>query len=328
MYDIITFGSATIDAFAKTKTETISIKNNNSTEEFIAYLNGSKILIEELDFQIGGGGTNTAVGFSKLGLNTAFCGVIGKCKHKHQIIEQLEKEKIDFIGIEKEGQTGYSIILDSYVDDRTILTYKGVNDLLEYKKIDKTKLKAKYFYFSSLMGKSFETFVKLTKYAKKNKIKVAFNPSSYIAKKGITYLKVPLKNTDILIFNLEEARLLTKEKDLEIKKLIKKISSYGPKIVIITNGKNGTYVFDKKSEKIYFGPSKKMKVKETTGAGDAFSSGFVSGMILKNDVKFSLNLGIANAQSVIKKIGAKNNLLTLKKAMNEIKKNEKIIVLR
>jgi ribokinase len=327
MYDIITFGSATVDVFAKTNAETISFRNNSHKEEFIAYLSGSKILIEELDFQIGGGGTNTAVGFSRLGLNTAFCGVIGKCKHKYQIIELLEKEKINFIGIEKDGQTGYSIILDSYMDDRTILTYKGVNDLLDYNEIDKKKLKAKYFYFSSLMGKSFDTFIKLTEYAKKNKIKIVFNPSSYIAKKGIDYLKKPIKNTNILIFNLEEARLLTKSKDCDVKKLLKKVSSYGPEIVVITDGKNGAYVYDKKQNKIFFGPAKKVKIKETTGAGDSFASGFVSGIILKNDIKFGLNLGMANALSVIKKIGAKNNLLTMKKAITEIKKNEKIILL-
>jgi ribokinase len=74
MYDVITVGSATVDVFVKTEAELIEITKKGSEEELIAYPTGSKILIQQLDFKIGGGGTNTAVAFARLGLKTAYLG--------------------------------------------------------------------------------------------------------------------------------------------------------------------------------------------------------------------------------------------------------------
>jgi len=48
---------------------------------------------------------------------------------------------------------------------------------------------------------------------------------------------------------------------------------------------------------------------EKTGAGDAFGSGFLSGLLQKNDIEYAIQLATANATSCIQKIGAKNGLL-------------------
>ena len=63
-----------------------------------------------------------------------------------------------------------------------------------------------------------------------------------------------------------------------------------------------------------------MKVIETTGAGDAFASSFLSGIIRKNDIVFAIKLGVTNAESVITHHGAKDKLLTLKEAMKIMRK--------
>ena len=78
MYDVITVGSSTIDVFADVESEEIKIKTKDGEEELIAYPAGSKILIKELNFLTGGGGTNTAVAFSRLGLNVAYLVKWGK----------------------------------------------------------------------------------------------------------------------------------------------------------------------------------------------------------------------------------------------------------
>ena len=60
-FDVITLGSATIDVFADTNARYIKQKYKGEVEEFITYPSGSKILINKLIFEIGGGGTNTAL---------------------------------------------------------------------------------------------------------------------------------------------------------------------------------------------------------------------------------------------------------------------------
>ena len=53
-----------------------------------------------------------------------------------------------------------------------------------------------------------------------------------------------------------------------------------------------------------------IKIVETTGAGDSFSSTFLVGFIKTRDIEFSLKIAIVNSHSVLKYKGAKNKLLT------------------
>jgi len=83
--------------------------------------------------------------------------------------------------------------------------------------------------------------------------------------------------------------------------------------VAITDGPRGTHVLYK--DQLYYGKPNKINVLETTGAGDAFASSFLSGMIKRNDVEFALKLGMTNAESVIQFHGAKNKLLSYSEAL-------------
>jgi len=323
MYDVITLGSATVDAFAKTeKSDLISIQTQNPSdkEQFLAYPIGTKILIDDLEFTTGGGGTNTAVALSKLGLKTAFCGKIGNDENGESIIESLKKAKIQYIGKRTKNNgnmTGYSIILDSIAHDRTILTYKGCNNDFKFGELDKKNLKTKWFYLCSMVGKSFKEMEKLTVFAKKNKIKVMFNPSSYLAERGIEYLSTILKNTDILVLNREEAQDLVGKHELKILvKLLKDL--IGSSIVIITDGKSGVFVNDGKY--IYMGHSNPIKVIETTGAGDAFGSTFLGAYIKFNNVEKAIKYAVTNAESVITHHGAKNRLLSINQIQSDLRK--------
>jgi sugar/nucleoside kinase (ribokinase family) len=305
MYDVITVGSAVVDVFVDT--------GMHERKGFIAYPVGCKFVVRDLKFYTGGGGTNTAVSFSNLGLKTAFLGKIGTGTNSLLILKELKKYKVDFIGKTSEKyHTGFSIILDSKEHNRTVLTYKGANNHLKFSEINKNKLKTKWFYFSSMLEESFKTQVKLAKFAEKHKIKIAYNPSSYQAVRGAKYLKDILKRTTMLILNREEASYLTKEENL-----LEGLYKLGPKIICITDGKNGSYAYDGKST--YIVKPHKIKVKERTGAGDAFASAFVAAYIKKNNVEFALQAGSANAESTIQKPGAKNGLLTWNQLMKSIK---------
>lgn len=319
MHDIITVGSATVDVFAYTdRSEVIKIESKGSEEDFIAYPSGTKVLLNKLFFSTGGGGTNTAIGFSRLGLKTAFLGCLGYDDTGKRILEALKREKVNFTGcIDKKEPSGFSIILDSIEHDRTILVFLGANKNLEFSKINLGRIKTKWFYFSSMIDKSFKTLEKLSDYAKKQKIKVAFNTGSYLVSRGKKFLSKLLTTSKVLILNKEEAQTLAG--NFEIKKLLIELKKFSPEIVAITNGAEGAYAFDGK--KSYFAKAHDIKVVETTGAGDAFASGFLAGLIKKNNIEFALRLGIINAESVLSYYGAKNKLLKWNEAVKAIKKN-------
>ncbi len=321
MYDVITVGSSTIDVFAQTeKSDMISFQTQNKNEKacFLAYPVGDKILIKDIETTTGGGGTNTAVALAKMGSKVAYLGMVGDDENGDLIIDSLKKEKVKFIGKRSKKRSGYSIILDSIAHDRTILTYKGCNNCFKFSAIDKKKVKAKWFYLCAMVGESFKELEKIVSYAKKNNIKVMFNPSSYLAEKGIEYLKKVLRGTDILVLNRAEAKTLVGNHDIEILlKLLKDLLESS--IVIITDGKNGVHVNDGKFH--YIGKSHNIKIVETTGAGDAFGSTFLAAYIKKNNVEEAIKVAITNSESVISHHGAKNKLLTMKQTLSILRKN-------
>ncbi|MEM4397013.1 MAG: carbohydrate kinase family protein [Candidatus Woesearchaeota archaeon] len=321
MYDVITVGSSTIDVFAKVVSELIKIKSIKETQELIAYPSGSKILINDLVFLSGGGGTNTAVSLSKAGLKIAYLGKIGNDANSSMILKELKKEKVSFIGVKAKGMSGYSVILDSLEGDRTILTYKGVNDFLHFKEINLKKLKTKWFYFSSMVNESYKTLEKLADYAEKNNIKIAFNPSNYLAEKGSVFLKEVLSRTFLLVLNREEAELLVGKND--IKKVILDLMNFGPKIAVVTDGKNGSYTI--KDTVFYHVIPNLVKSTETTGAGDAFASTLLACLIKGKTIEEALILGTKQAESVISEKGAKKGLLEWQDLSKFAKKSPLIV---
>jgi ribokinase len=311
MYDVITLGSNTIDAFVYTdKNESISIKTIDSEETYISYPLGSKLLINDLEFFTGGGGTNASVCIARMGLKTAYIGKVGNDINGVMILNELKRENVDFLGEISslpEEKTGYSIVLDSIEHNRTILSFRGANDTLDYSKINREKLKTNWFYLSTMMGKSFKTLEYIAAYANENKIRIIFNPNNSICEKGAAYLEKILKNTEIFILNSEEASLLTGKNDSG-KNMIA-LKELGPKIVIITDGKKLINCIDYDNNHYVVYPLE-IKVIETTGAGDSFASTFLAGLIKTKDIEFSLKLAIVNSHSVLKYKGAKNKLLT------------------
>lgn len=294
-FDIVTFGSATIDVFVNTE---VAEKHG-----FMYYPVGEKILIKELRFDWGGAGTNTAVAFSRLGFKTGCISELGLDENGRKIFNSLKKEKVEFLGKIVKGElSGYSIILDSSGGERTILTYKGSNNEISLRDIK--KFKTKWLYLSSLLGKSFETQKKLAFVLKKKGVKIAFNPSSYLIKKE--NLSSLLKICDILVLNKQEAQLLTGSKI----NLLENLRKLGPKIAVITDKDKIITCYD--GHKRYFLIPNKVKVVERTGAGDAFASGFVAAQMAGKSIKYSLRLGLAESENVIKYFGAKNKLLRMR----------------
>ena len=297
-FDIVTFGSAVIDTFIDTEF--------NEKQQSFNYRAGSKILVHNLKNDIGGGATNTAVAFSRFGFNTGCICKIGNDNEGKNILEMLKKEKIKFLGSNVKSPTGHSIILDSKSHSRTILTFKGPGNDIKMNELP--TIKTKWLYYSSMSDNSLETQKKLIKKLSKEGTRLAFNPSEYLIKN--VDLSQIIKLTDILILNKEEAIILCK-RNKKKGDLLSGLIKLGPKIVVITDKNNPVYAYDGK-KKYSINPNNKIKVVERTGAGDAFASGFVAGIIANKTVEESLKLGLKEGESVIQHFGAKNKLLKIK----------------
>ncbi|MBI2129299.1 carbohydrate kinase family protein [Candidatus Woesearchaeota archaeon] len=316
MYDVITIGSAVVDTFVDTGNRLFQdVRRGCVTVPF-----GSKILIENVRVDTGGAGTNTAAAFSRLGFKAACISKMGCGMNSRRIMHALKKEGVDtsLIVCSPKGRTGFSIILDAKGHDRTILAFKGSNDDLHYDEIKKSKLKARWFYFGSMLNGSYKTVEKLSGFAVRSNIKIAFNPSTYLAEKGAVLLGKLLKNIDVLILNKEEAGYIAgKNHDIAI--LLKKLRKLGPRIAVITDGKKGAHCYD--GTYIYHIAAHHVKVVEATGAGDAFAASFIAGLMKEKEIEFCLQLGLANSESVITNPGAKNKLLRWNEIVGMINRN-------
>ncbi len=305
MLDAITTGSATVDVFAviSKKVKQISI--------------GDKVLIDDLDIEVGGGGVNSAVALRRMGLKTAFLGKLGHDHNAFKILHELKKEHVKIIKTApSKEKSSYSFILTSTKEkDRIIYTFKGASDELSWNEIPKSQLKTKWLYMATMMGESFKTCKRLAAYAKEKGIKLMFNPSTYLAAKGKEYLKPILSNTNILVLNKKEAKLLLNKRTDSIRALLKSLKSFGLDAAVVTDGKKGVHAYDGK--RFYYAKAPRVKVVSTAGAGDAFASGFLAAVIKGNDVETALRIGSANAGSVIQYYGTKNRLLSYEQALKE-----------
>ncbi len=310
MFDIITFGSATQDIFLKSKTFRVVGEKKFITGKGLCLSLGSKIEVEDIKFGTGGGGTNAAATFTNQGFKTAYCGMVGDDLSGKEVIRELKEFDVDtnFILETTKKPTNYSVVLSSDGNDRTIIVYRGASGELSKKEIPWLKLKTKWFYIAPLSGKLCNIFEDLVDFAVKNKIKIAINPGNCQLRLPQKILKRILKKVDVLILNQEEASLLTKIPYQKEESIFKKFDEICSGIAIMTKGPAGVVVSDGKY--LYRSKIAPAKVVDRTGTGDSFASGFVSGLIQsKGDIKYAIQLGMANSAACLTKIGAKNGLL-------------------
>lgn len=93
-------------------------------------------------------------------------------------------------------------------------------------------------------------------------------------------LKETIKRVDILIINEGEVRQLSRETNLI--KAYQKISSYGPKVLVIKQGSYGALLFTPSS--VFSAPAYPLEeLSDPTGAGDCFAGGFVGYLAKSQD---------------------------------------------
>lgn len=280
---------------------------------------GDKILVKSTETHSGGGATNSAAALSVMGLKVSMLTKLGQDHDAEFITKDLKKYSVRNLCQHRSKQaTDFSTIIYSTKDhDRIIFTHKGASQDLTVHDFKLSLLSPQWIYLASLVGKSFAVGEHLANYAQKTRTKLLFNPSLYVAQKGMKSLRSILLATSILVLNKEEAQALVGRK-MTTTQLLTTLNYAGPETVVITDGEKMVYALDQ--GRIYSVLPPKVKVIQTTGAGDAFASGLLAGVIKRWSFEDSLRLGLVNAASVLQDVGAKNKLLTEHQAKEAIKK--------
>lgn len=311
MYNLITIGDAVIDTHILIDDASVEC-DLNKTNCKLCLDYAAKIPITDSFQCLGGNSANVAVGAKKLGLSAAIVSALGSDSNAQLILEELKKYGVDtqLAAIDANSKTRYSIVLN-YKGERTILSYHTKRAYLWPKDFPETD----WIYYTS-MSAGFEPFQdKMLNFLEKHKtVRLAFNPGSFQLKNTPERVKEAIKKSDLLILNLEEALQILKttiEKEKSVDALIHELLILGAKEVVVTDGKKGAWAGN--GEKIYKQPSYKIKVVSKTGAGDAFSSGYLSARIYGHDMPTALKWGIANSCGVIAAHGPHKGLLEKKK---------------
>jgi ribokinase len=266
--------------------------------------------IKDCEEACGGSAANTIVGLARLDCKVGFIGKIADDREGKMLVEDFCRERVDTKGIThaKRGRSGAVMGFVDEKGDRALYVDPGVNDTIEFNEINvEYAFQTRFLHLTSFVGeKSYQTQKRLVEMLPQN-VKLSFDPGELYARKG-SMLEPIIEKTFVLLPNLNELELLTKTADYTkgAEVLLKK----GVKIVAVKLAGKGCYVTDGKENHIV--EPFKVKVVDTTGAGDAFCAGFLYGLISGKNLYECGRLGNFVASRCIMKMGARAGLPTLR----------------
>ncbi|QEH62269.1 ribokinase [Spiroplasma chinense] len=241
---------------------------------------------------IGGKGYNQAYYCSLFEKEVLFSCAIGNDEFADLILKDFDTNKnIKYI-IQKNNNVSGSAIILNHENDNRIIVNKGSNwdwkaenfkaDLIEEGDVILFQLETPQ-----------EESVKLIKKVRKNKeVTIFLNPSP-----SLSFDLTILENLDFIILNESETESITKKNPkIAILECVDYLLRKGVKNIIITLGAEGCFFANDKVLKKY--EAKKIKVKNTVGAGDSFLGSFISKYHLTKNVDEAIRFAINIASKV------------------------------
>ncbi len=306
--EFVAIGDIVIDAFIKLKDahETLN-KETQKTE--ICMVFGTKLPFESAEEVVAvGNSANAAVSASRLGLGSGLIAHLGDDENGKKCLAKLKSDKVDtrYITSHKGLRTNYHYVL-WFGSERTILI-KHEDFPLTLPDISSSK----WLYLSSLSEKSVEFHQQLADYLEKNPgIKLIFQPGTYQIKFGTEKIKRVYEKAELFFCNLEEAQIILKNNTQDVRALLEGLKALGPKLPVITDGPNGSYVINESNQLVHIPiyPDIAPPV-DRTGAGDAFASTFSTAIALGKSPEEAMRWGSINSMNVCQHVGAQAGLLS------------------
>ncbi|MBK9388651.1 MAG: adenosine kinase [Bacteroidetes bacterium] len=310
MKKILGIGNALVDVMTQ-------IDNDNVLKEF-SLPKGSMQLVDDVKssevkagtekfkrrLASGGSAANTIHGLGMLGLKTGFIGSVGKDETGDFFEKDMKSAGVDTLLFRRESVTGTAVALISHDSERTFATHLGAATELH-----DAELKAKYFKgYNILYLEGYLIFNKplvdtACKIAKSLKMKVALDLASYnVVEMMHKDFKEIIENyVDIIFANEMEAKAYTGKDPEEALKILSEFCE----IAVVKTGSEGSLI--KRGEEVLKVGTIKVKLKDTTGAGDLYASGFLYGYANGYSLEKCGLFGSVLAGNVIELIGAKMN---------------------
>lgn len=301
--DVVSIGDCTIDAFLQVSDASVLCDIDKANCKFCVNY-ADKIAVENFAESVAGNAANNAVALARLGLKDVLYASIGGDDRGKKIFSALKKEGVATSLVKKfpKMSSNFSAVIN-FQGERTIFVY---HQPFEYSL--PLLPKAKWVYYTS-MGKGFEAIHEnLLKYLKRSGAKLGLNLGTHQRKGDFKKVEEIIANTHTFFFNKEEAaELLNKPSNTPFQILLKGIKELGPKIVVVTDGPNGSTCYD--GENFYELGIYEVPIVERTGVGDAYASGFIAADIAGKDLLTRMKYGTLNAAGVVQKIGPQAGLL-------------------
>lgn len=311
-HDIVVIGDLVVDTFLVVDHQEAELHCQKRDNCSICFAYGRKIPVQAYFQSPGGNATNVALSLRKLGLNPVIVSTIGRDRDSKLVTDMLESNHLNIDYLERRADLKISrstVIV--YDGERTILVYHQPSSH-QYKRIPESE----WIYLTSIGPGPTDIYRKILHQREENSSKLIFQPGTFQLRLDQELLARLLMESEILLVNLEEARVIVdrfdsrkESKDDDIKSVLGRLLACGPKQVVVTNGKRGAFYSDGVTS-LMIEAWLTEKVVDPTGAGDSFAAGFVGAILLDRDVASAMQWGIINSHFVVLSIGAHSGLLS------------------
>jgi len=306
-YDFVAIGDMTTDCFIKIK-DAEELMDHGVRELCVRF--GDKVPFEEaIEVRAVGNAANAAVAARRIGLSAALIARVGDDQNGKNCRETLTGNGVSDEYVETQAglPTNYHYVL-WFGAERTILVKQNTFSYA----MPTFEAPPKYFYLTSLGESAKEFHHEIAAYcAAHPETKLVFQPGTFQIKLGAEALKDVYAVTEIFFCNKEEAQTILNTTESDIKKLMEMLHALGPKIVVVTDGPNGSNILEQDGSAwhapMYPDPAPPVS---RTGAGDATASSTVAFIEQGLSPREALLRGLINAASVVQGVGAQTKLLS------------------
>lgn len=304
-------GDVVSDTFIELIDAWIEDDNPEKTQELCMKFGSKTPYKDVVNVHATGNALNAANAAHKLGLRTDVITNVGDDDTGRAILSALKRAGTasnKYVTIHKNHKSNHNYIL-RYKEERTILNH---HNEYEYAlpRIGRGR-GPKWIYLSSLAHNSIPHHHEIAQFLREHpETKLAFQPGTFQIKLGVEALRDLYAVSELFFCNKEEAQRILKTNETDIKKLLTDLRTKGPKIVVITAGPEGAYVYD--GNDYWHGvmyPDIAPPV-DRTGAGDSFSATFTAALALGKTIEEALMWGPINSMSVVQYVGAQAGHLT------------------